>query len=79
MPPLHVRVINWISEIWQDFESDHCGITATNVDDYSNQLRHFVRSNQIVEDIEPIDDATSDDAEIFDYRHVSEMEPDESG
>ena len=57
---------------------DHCGITNTNLDDYSNQLRNFVRSNQIVKDIEPTDDATSYDAEIFEDHHASESEPNES-
>ena len=42
------RVINWISEIWQDFDHnlkarsfDPCGITTTNVADYSNQFIRF--------------------------------------
>jgi hypothetical protein len=60
------RVINWISEIWQDIHHnriprsfDPSGITTTNVTDYSNQFRNFVRNNQFVENIEPIDAAIS--------------------
>ncbi len=41
--PGYGRVINWISETWQDLDHnltarlfDHCGITTTNVADYSN-------------------------------------------
>ena len=57
---------------------DHCGITTTNVADYSNQLRHFVRNSQIVEDIEPIDAAISDDADIVDDQPGDEWESAES-
>ena len=57
---------------------DHCGIKTPNVLDYSNQLRHFVRSNQIVEDIEPIDATISDDADVFDDQPGDECESAES-
>ena len=83
--PGYGSVINWISEIWQDFDHnliarsfDYCGITTTNVADYSNQLRHFVRNNQIVEDIETIDAGISDDADIFDDQPGDEWESAES-
>ena len=46
--PGYEKVINSISEIWQDFDPDpikrsfdQCGITSNNSDQFHNQLKHF--------------------------------------
>ena len=56
--PGYEKVINWISEIWQDFDPDlnersfdQCGITSNNSDHFHNQLKHFVLNNQIVDGV----------------------------
>lgn len=52
------KVINWISEIWQEFDEniiiqsfDSCGLTTTNPNEYHRQLRHFVENNEFIEDM----------------------------
>ena len=55
-----------ISEIWEAIKPsivaasfDQCGITSNNPIDFHNQLRHFVQTEQFVDDIED-EDGTSD-------------------
>ena len=56
----YAKVIEWISEIWSDLDSssiansfDQCGITSKDTAAYSSQLRHFLRTRQLVDEIEP--------------------------
>jgi hypothetical protein len=56
--PGYARVVSWISEAWNELDSNliarsfqHCGITSRNPADYGNQLRHFVRTNELVDTI----------------------------
>ena len=51
-------MVSWISEAWNELDSNliatsfqHCGITSRNPADYGNQLRHFVRTNKLVDTI----------------------------
>lgn len=67
----YANVIRWISEIWSDFDSqvivdsfDKCGITTNDPTAYHKQLRHFVRTNELIEDL--IDDEGIEDFEGFD-------------
>ena len=53
---------------------DNCGITSSNLADYSSQLRHFARTNELVDDIEPIDPAITDDGSAFNVQHGDEWE-----
>ena len=48
---------------------DHCGITSSNLTDYRSQLRHFAHTNELVDDIEPVDPAITDDGPTFDVHH----------
>ena len=79
--PGYVQAIMWISEIWHDLDPalisrsfDHCGITSSNLADYGSQLRHFARTNELVDDIEPVDPAITDDGPAFDVHHGDEWE-----
>ncbi len=38
-------------QIWHDLDS---AFISSNLADYSSQLRHFARTNELVDDIEPI-------------------------
>jgi hypothetical protein len=74
--PGYATVITWISEIWQDLDPaliarsfDHCGITSKSLADYGSQLRHFVRTNQLVEDVMSIDPALADTNGGLDDQH----------
>ena len=56
---------------------DHCGITSSNLEDYGSQLRHFARTNELVDDIEPVDPAINDDGDgipAFDVHFGDEWE-----
>ena len=64
--PGYAKLINWISEIWEAFEPsilaasfDQCGITSNNPVDFHNQLRHFVQTDDFVDDIQD-EDGTAD-------------------
>jgi hypothetical protein len=79
--PGYATVITWISEIWQDLDPaliarsfDHCGITSKSLADYGSQLRHFVRTNQLVEDVMPIDPALADTNGGLDDQHGDEWD-----
>jgi hypothetical protein len=59
--PGYAKVIEWISEIWSDFDSsliansfDQCGITSKDTTAYSSQLRHFLSTRQLVDEVEPV-------------------------
>ena len=71
----------WISEILHYLDPaltsrsfDHCGITSSSLADYGIQLRHFASINWLVDDIEPIDPAITDDGPAFDVQHGDEWE-----
>ena len=60
----YAMVLQWISEIWDEFDSnliarsfDSCGITSSKLTDFNNQLRHFVRTTEFVDEVQP-DDST---------------------
>ena len=53
---------------------DHCGITSRNLAYYRSHLRHFARTNDLVDDIEPVDPAITDDRPVFDVHHGDEWE-----
>ena len=64
--PGYAKLINWISEIWEAFEPsilaalfDQCGIASNNPVDFHNQLRHFVQTDDFVDDIQD-EDRTAD-------------------
>ena len=63
--PGYAKVILWISQIWYQLDTnllvssfDKCGITSENKEDYHRQLRHFIDTNELTEDIDE-DDVTS--------------------
>ena len=71
----------WISESWHDLDPafilrsfDHWWITSSNLANYGSQLRHFTRTNELVDDIEPVDPAITDDRPVFDVHHGDEWE-----
>ena len=64
--------IEWISEAWDELDAgmisssfQRCGITSRNIADYSNQLRHFMRTTELVDDVDQ-QDAYHDDGGAFD-------------
>jgi len=40
---------------------DSCGITSSKLTDFNNQLRHFVRTTEFVDEVQPDDSAQNDD------------------
>lgn len=63
----YARIIDWISEIWREFDRmiiissfDYCGITDNQVERYHLHLRHFVQNNELARDIIDDDDGTND-------------------
>lgn len=83
--PGYVKIINWINEIWKDFDReiiinsfDKCGITSADSALFHRQLRHFENTNELVEYVDE-DDGT-DDLDAFIVNESSEesdMEYDE--
>ena len=70
--PGYATVITWISEIEIARSFDHCGITSKNSADYDSLLGHFVRTNQLVVEIMPIDQVLADTTgELDDQRDDS--------
>ena len=66
--PGYAKVIEWISEAWSELDAgmisssfQRCGITSRNIADYSNQLRHFMRTTELVDDVVQQDDFHDDD------------------
>ena len=66
--PGYAMVLQWISEIWDELDSnliarsfDNCGITSSKLSDFNNQLRHFVRTTEFADKVQPDDSAQSDD------------------
>ena len=66
--PGYAMVLQWISEIWDELDSnliacffDNCGITSSKLTDSNNQLRHFVRTTEFVDEVQPDDSAQNDD------------------
>ena len=53
---------------------DQCGITTQNMTNYGSQLRHFVRSNELVENVDLTDEANH---EIFEHGDGDSWEPDD--
>ena len=65
--PGYANVINWISEIWSDFDTnllarsfDHCGLTYNRLADFHNQLQHFVNTHEIIDDVVPEEQGTTE-------------------
>ena len=57
--PGYAKLIFWISEIWEAFvpsfvssSFDQCEITSKNPMDFHNQLRHFVQTEEFMDDIQ---------------------------
>ena len=51
---------------WVGFKFDssffwNCGITSSKLSDFNNQLRHFVRTTEFADKVQPDDSAQSDD------------------
>ena len=67
---------SWKQEIAWLCSFDHCGITSSNLADYGSQLRHFARTNELVDDNEPVDPAITDNGDglAFDVYHGDELE-----
>jgi len=68
--PGYAMVVEWISQCWQELDTsvivrsfDQCGITSRNMANYGSQLRHFLRNNELVDEIDLLDQAND---EIFD-------------
>ena len=66
--PGYARVVDWISEAWAELDSNmiassfqRCGITSRNFADYSHQLRHFMRTTELVDDVMPQADLVHDE------------------
>ena len=62
--PGYAKVIEWINECWDELDSsliersfDHCGITSNQLADFVSQLRHFVRTKELVDTVEFGDEA----------------------
>ena len=56
--PGYARVVDWISEAWAELDSNmiassfqRCGITSRNFAEFSHQLRHFMRTTELVDDV----------------------------
>jgi len=63
--PGYAQAVIWISEVWADLDASliansfqFCGITSRHIADYSNQLRHFVRTTELVDEVQLDDDQT---------------------
>ena len=61
-------MVEWISEAWDELDAcmisssfQRCGITSRNIDDYSNQLRHFILTTELVENVVQQNDLHDDD------------------
>ena len=81
--PGYAQAITWISEIWADLDSnliarsfDQCGITSNNLADHHSQLRHFVRTSELIDDVFPIDQSLDEAANAFNEQHDDEWEAD---
>ena len=62
----HARVVERIAGAWDELDSNliacsfkYYGVTSNNLADYGNQLRHFVRTCEFVDDLEESVDDTS--------------------
>ena len=76
--PGYANFIQWISEIWQEFDSDLikksfslCGITSSQTNEYHNQLKHLILNKNLVEDVtedhyDSIDGFNTDESEFSD-------------
>ena len=70
--PGYAKVVKWISEAWAELDADmiassfqRYSITLRNFDEYSNQLRHFMRTTELVDDVVPHDEPLADE-NVFD-------------
>ena len=66
--PGYATAVKWISEIWEQIDSnilyasfDQCGITSNNPDNYHHQLKHYRLNNELVEDTIPGDSLGDED------------------
>ena len=66
--PGYARVVDWISDAWAELDGNmiassfqRCGITSRSFDDYSHQLRHFMRTTELVDDVMPQADFVHDE------------------
>ena len=66
--PGYAMVLQQVSEIWDELDSnliarsfDNCGITSSKLNDSYNQLRHFVRTTEFVDEVQPDDSAQNYD------------------
>ena len=84
--PGYAQAITWISEIWADLDAnliarsfDQCGITSNNLADHHSQLRHFVRTSELIDDVFPIDqslDEAANSFNAFNEQHGDEWDAD---
>ena len=72
--PGYALVIEWISKIWTNFSRDtlrnsfaQCGIVTSDPRLFHNQLRHFVKTRTLIDDIETAEE------QIFEF-HAFERE-----
>lgn len=75
-------VIQWISEIWSELETDlvvdsfqRCGITSSDSQNFHHQLRHFFLNNELINDMID-DDDDNDELNGFNSYYDSETELD---
>ena len=76
----YAQAITWISEIWTDLDAnmiarsfDQCGIASSNLADHHSQLRHFVRTSELIDDVLLIVPALND-ANAFDEQHGDDFD-----
>ena len=81
--PGYAQAITWISEIWADLDAnliarsfDQCGITSNNLADHHSQLRHFVRTSELKDDVYPIDQSLNEATNSFNEQHGDEWDAD---
>ena len=70
--PGYALVLQWISEAWADIDPnliarsfDHCEITSSRLIDFNNQLRHFVRTTELVDEIQPEEPSDNQGVNVF--------------
>jgi hypothetical protein len=71
--PGYAQAVLWISEVWAELDASliassfqFCGITTRNLADFSSQLRHFVRTTELVDEVQLADDEI-DENQFIEY------------
>ena len=69
---------NWISEIWSNLDPDiiknsfkQCGIVSLNQNNLHSQLRHYLKTNELVDNVE-INDGSDEIDGFEEYSDIFE-------